>query len=145
MAGKRGFSESGAESYLLQLRIQNELLEIYSNLYNKNLDLETAKSHIQKLHSIYQDCKLSCLEEGAPAPDILRARLRANYWGALARIYRPMIMQTLSYNHHLSRDSFDMVLYAECGVRALVESTRAYHGVEERPFIITNPFSPAHA
>ena len=31
------------------------------------------------------------------------------------------------------------------GVKALIESTRAFHGVEDKRFIITNVFGTAHA
>ncbi|KAK1829107.1 hypothetical protein QBC39DRAFT_139437 [Podospora conica] len=41
--------------------------------------------------------------------------------------------------------SEEVVQNAVKGIRALIESTRAFHGVEDRRFIITNVFGTAHA
>ena len=45
-----------------------------------------------------------------------------------------------------SRDIPDQVIeYARRGVNALIESTRAFHGLRDRRFIVTNVFGTAHA
>ncbi|KAL2014990.1 hypothetical protein VTK56DRAFT_6549 [Thermocarpiscus australiensis] len=38
-----------------------------------------------------------------------------------------------------------VIEYATRGVRALIESTRAFHGLKEKRFIVTNIFGTAHA
>ncbi|KAK0719508.1 hypothetical protein B0H67DRAFT_154506 [Lasiosphaeris hirsuta] len=105
-----------------------------------------------------------------PARDILAARLRAKYWGAQVITYRPFIRQILESNHkNMSVESSmplsgeyrgdtampdaraadeippDMINNAVRGIRGLIESTRAFHAVEDRRFIITNVFGTAHA
>lgn len=107
-----------------------------------------------------------------PANDILAARLRAKYWGAHVITYRPFIRQILEHNcQNLSTGtpgngqsgeygpapgresgplspgemSQEVIDNAAKGIRALIESTRAFHGVPDRRFIITNVFGTAHA
>lgn len=109
-----------------------------------------------------------------PAGDILSARLRAKYWGAQVITYRPFVRQILEFNFQktMANDSPmpasdfrtdlsvpvigpearstedippEMIEYAVKGVRALIESTRAFHGLKEKRFIITNVFGTAHA
>ena len=110
-----------------------------------------------------------------PAKDILAARLRAKYWGAQVITYRPFIRQILESSHrglpmesplpvsggnfhnepaaimsppgpHSPPDGNEEVIQnAAKGIRALVESTRAFHGIEDKRFIITNVFGTAHA
>ncbi|KAL2016046.1 hypothetical protein VTK56DRAFT_4312 [Thermocarpiscus australiensis] len=109
-----------------------------------------------------------------PAADILSARLRAKYWGAQVITYRPFVGQILQFNFakaHPDRSqmppsslgadipvtsigpkarsikdiSKHVIEYAARGVRALIESTRAFHGLKEKRFIVTNIFGTAHA
>ncbi|RDA88602.1 hypothetical protein CP532_5819 [Ophiocordyceps camponoti-leonardi (nom. inval.)] len=111
-------------------------------------------------------------EDDAPAGDILSARLRGKYWGAQVITYRPFVRMILEFNHnrkqatgpgtmefHLgsvhqkiggNATSLDMdpqvLVLARKGIRALIESTRAFHGLgEEMRPIITNVFGTAHA
>ncbi|KAK4149959.1 hypothetical protein C8A00DRAFT_46542 [Chaetomidium leptoderma] len=104
-----------------------------------------------------------------PAGDILAARLRAKYWGAHVITYRPFVRQILEANFQKTSDESpmpasdfrsgvvvpvigpdkeippQMIEYAVKGVQALIESTRAFHGLKEKRFIITNVFGTAHA
>lgn len=104
-----------------------------------------------------------------PASDILSARLRAKYWGAQVITYRPFVRQILEFNFQktandspLPASDFrsgvvvpvigpdndippQMIEYAVKGVGALIESTRAFHGLKEKRFIVTNIFGTAHA
>lgn len=111
-------------------------------------------------------------ESDPPAEDILAARLRGKYWGAQVITYRPFVRMILEFNHsrkhatgpeamefrmgnvlqtlYSSTTSLDIdpkvSEFARRGIKALVESTRAFHGLGEdlRP-IITNVFGTAHA
>ncbi|RDA93725.1 hypothetical protein CP533_0214 [Ophiocordyceps camponoti-saundersi (nom. inval.)] len=110
-------------------------------------------------------------EDDDPADDILSARLRGKYWGAQVITYRPFIRMILDCNHsrkqetgpetmefqvgnlhqRFSRDTtsvdFDpqILELARKGIKALIESTRAFHGLGESRPIITNVFGTAHA
>ncbi|KAI0134125.1 hypothetical protein BJ170DRAFT_716509 [Xylariales sp. AK1849] len=108
-----------------------------------------------------------------PAPDILAARLRAKYWGSQVILYRPYI-DVILRNERLpdrmfrhgppppeqwSKQGIDVggvclprnidpraVSYARLGIFALVESTRAFHGLDRRQrILVTNVFTTAHA
>lgn len=112
-------------------------------------------------------------EDDPPAGDILSARLRGKYWGAQVITYRPFVRMILEFNHgrktQLSSPQmtefrqgnvysriasgaktigeFDpkVIELARKGIKALVESTRAFHGLGEKRPIITNVFGTAHA
>ncbi|GKU12317.1 unnamed protein product, partial [Fusarium langsethiae] len=106
-------------------------------------------------------------EDDPPADDILAARLRAKYWGAQVIAYSPFIRQILQFSHsiknHASSPNFpsissefrqditmhpkarahgdidpQVVELAEKGIKALIESTRAFHGLGDKRPIITN-------
>jgi hypothetical protein len=110
-----------------------------------------------------------------PAKDILSARLRAKFWGAQVITFRPFIRQILDFNSNKrpaadssvpvssdfrrdvsvpmigpdtrSENDIDpqIIAYAQKGIRALIESTRAFHNIEDKRFVITNVFGTAHA
>ncbi|KAL2023110.1 hypothetical protein VTK56DRAFT_3716 [Thermocarpiscus australiensis] len=108
-----------------------------------------------------------------PAKDILSARLRAKFWGAQVITYRPFVRQILEFNYSRANDTQmpvsgdfrsgitvpvispdakskhdiprEVVEYAAKGVKALIESTRAFHGLKEKRYIVTNVFGTAHA
>jgi hypothetical protein len=112
-------------------------------------------------------------EDDPPAEDILSARLRAKYWGAQAITYRPFIKQILGFSYNQKHEAAaplhsefrhgveapyihpntkaysdipaKLVEYARLGVRALIESTQAFHGLDDKRLIITNIFGTAHA
>jgi hypothetical protein len=114
-------------------------------------------------------------EDDPPAADILSARLRAKYWGAQVITYRPFIRQILEFSYRIKdntrpktelksefregiiapvidpnarapSDIDPQVLdLAKKGIKALIESTRAFHGLDDRRPIITNVFGTAHA
>lgn len=112
-------------------------------------------------------------EDDPPADDILSARLRGKYWGAQVITYRPFVRMILEFNHgrknhpsspHMTvfREGYvysqiasgarsmsdidpKVVELARRGIKALVESTRAFHGLGEKRPIITNVFGTAHA
>ncbi|XP_044721337.1 fungal zn(2)-Cys(6) binuclear cluster domain-containing protein [Hirsutella rhossiliensis] len=112
-------------------------------------------------------------EDDPPADDILSARLRGKYWGAQVITYRPFVRMILEFNHsrknhpsspHMTefREGYvysriasgartmsdidpKVVELAQRGIKALVESTRAFHGLGEKRPIITNVFGTAHA
>jgi hypothetical protein len=108
-----------------------------------------------------------------PATNLLAARLRAKYYGSQVIAYRPylgMILNSddvpekmfstpappreqwaqLGYDldHTVLPDNMDprIVLNARMAIEALIESTRAFHGlpIDER-YIVTNIFGTVHA
>lgn len=100
-----------------------------------------------------------------PAADILGARLRAKYWGSQVILYRPFLRAILErepwpYHNQGSPDAQPglsleemppnvdprILNYAGLAIHALVESTRAFHGIpSSQRIIITNVFGTAHA
>lgn len=114
-------------------------------------------------------------DDGPPAKNILAARLRAKYWGSQVILYRPFLDAVLhpakstqglfaakpigpredprvdlsdySLPDNMDQPTFLCALnYARRGIQALVESTRAFHGLESnKRFIVTNHFTTAHA
>lgn len=104
-------------------------------------------------------------DKDPPANDILGARLRAKYWGSQVILYRPFLRAILEREpwppYHNSAGSPDaaplddemprnvdprILHYAGLAINALVESTRAFHGIpSSQRIIITNVFGTAHA
>lgn len=113
-------------------------------------------------------------EDDPPAGDILSARLRAKYWGAQNITFRPFLRQILHFSAAKSHPAeiappvsefraeinvpridpentdpanLDPKIFefAKKGIRALIESTRSFHGLGDKRPIITNVFGTAHA
>ncbi|KAI1389620.1 uncharacterized protein F4822DRAFT_436990 [Hypoxylon trugodes] len=105
-------------------------------------------------------------DEDPPANDILGARLRAKYWGSQVILYRPFLKKILErefqYNNQVdspdTQPPYDhdeapppgmdrrVLNYAGLAISALIESTRAFHGIpNNQRIIITNVFGTAHA
>jgi hypothetical protein len=105
-----------------------------------------------------------------PASDFLSARIRAKFWGANVITYRPSIKTALDYNHfpkeweqaiphedvggwakvrsdarRLSDVDQVVIDNAKKGIDAIIKSTMAFHGLEDKRFIITNVFGTALA
>lgn len=172
MATGLGFDEHVLRSYLAQLYLRKNLNQIHQTLYNPEnpqpLETHSAGGGIIEIIQNSLDMRFvppefKFLESDPPAKDILSARLRAKYWGARVITFRPFIRQILEHNFDKAmsttspmqgvspagriQDDFsdDVKAYAQKGIKALVESTRAFHGVEDKRFIITNVFGTAHA
>ncbi|KAI0394272.1 hypothetical protein F5Y17DRAFT_475941 [Xylariaceae sp. FL0594] len=103
------------------------------------------------------------------ATDLLSARLRAKYWGSQVIIYRPFLRHILeeeAIKRQNTRPSSPeprsleelgerrvrtygerTIEYAKLAIQALIESTRAFHGIDTscKRIIITNHFGTAHA
>lgn len=108
-----------------------------------------------------------------PAKDILTARLRAKYWGSQVILYRKFI-DMIIHDHRLPEHTFKgppphrsdwaahkielahihipvgmdprVLNFARLGISALIESTRAFHGlVKGHRILVTNVFTTAHA
>ncbi|KAI1302024.1 hypothetical protein F5Y03DRAFT_215243 [Xylaria venustula] len=110
-------------------------------------------------------------DDNDPLPDdILAARLRAKYWGSQVILYRPFLRIILDgeaetppayHNDAASPDAITplgigeksrtvhdsrTIEYAGLAIHALIESTRAFHGIhKDKRIIITNVFGTAHA
>ncbi|KAF2968363.1 hypothetical protein GQX73_g5190 [Xylaria multiplex] len=110
-------------------------------------------------------------QDDDPLPDdILAARLRAKYWGSQVILYRPFLRMILDgeaqppstyQNEHASPDTITSIGIdersrkghdprtignARLAIDALIESTRAFHGIhKDKRIIITNVFGTAHA
>ncbi|KAK4237469.1 hypothetical protein C8A03DRAFT_34586 [Achaetomium macrosporum] len=169
LARQLGFDEHVLQSYLAQLYLRKSLNQIHGMLYDPQKPLSLRGPNIIEyiqnsldMRFVPPEFKFDPLND-PPAGDILSARLRAKYWGAQVITYRPFVREILDINFRKSAannglvpvtdpesSSADditpqMIEYAVKGVRALIESTRAFHGLKEKRFIITNVFGTAHA
>jgi hypothetical protein len=173
LAQPLGFDEHVLESYLAQLYLRKSLNQIHGMLYNPEIPpTDGTIHHIQDrlLDMRWVPPQYKFSEEDPPAGDILAARLRAKYWGAQVITYRPYIRGILEFNFNKSAMAHQSTMpaheyrevvapvigpnneilphaieYASKGVHGLIESTRAFHGLKEKRFIITNVFGTAHA
>lgn len=113
-------------------------------------------------------------QDDPPATDILSARLRAKYWGAQNITLRPFIKRIFDFNQRhtalnspvpisgdfrsemsvpfigpeaTTEEEIDprIIEYARRAIRALIQSTKSFHGLGDQRFIITNVFGTAHA
>lgn len=170
-----GFPEEVMNSYGAQLYLRKRLNEISGQLYNPKyrLNLEDRLKVTAGIQTIFEHQSLWAASyafdtEAPPAEDILSARLRAKFWGANVITYRPYVETIMSWSHARKhpeeyRDknfsSFSVpsnattpsdidptvLKHAERGVKAVIKSTEAFHGLKDKRFIITNVFGTAHA
>jgi len=98
-------------------------------------------------------------ETDPPAGDILAARLRAKYYGTEVITYRPflkMVMNRPSRLKEIMEGSPDnstppenispkIMNYTRLCIKAMENSTRAFHGMEGGRLIVTNVWGTAHA
>jgi hypothetical protein len=98
-------------------------------------------------------------ESDPPSNDILAARLRAKYYGTEVITYRPFLKMIMNRTWHLNRlaegspdnsaplenISPKILNYTKLCIKAMENSTRAFHGMEGGRLIITNVWGTAHA
>lgn len=166
MVNVLGFDEPVVWSYHAQLYLRKRLNEISGKLYNPEKKvrpddqkiLAEIEESVFKNKDIWAGMYRFALNE-PPSPDILHARFRAKFWGANVITYRPSIQEILDQSYRenhpeefpgqhpgMMYDVSSIVLgNAVKGLNALKNSTRAFHGLQDKRFIITNPFGTAHA
>jgi hypothetical protein len=93
-------------------------------------------------------------ETAPPASDILSARLRAKYYGAEVITYRLFLKMVMNRPSQVTQKSggtantaipLNILNYAKLCIKALENSTRAFHGIEGGRLIVTNVWGTAHA
>lgn len=165
-----GIDERVASSYYGQLWLRKMLNKAHTMLYGPKSERENF-SLITLVETLLENLtggehlwwpKHHPREPETPADNILDARLRAKYWGAMNIICRPIIksilqgdIQTNQVDANLDRtDSLNELVdphdstvleIARRGINALLHSTKAFHGLRERRYIVTNIFGTAHA
>lgn len=95
-----------------------------------------------------------------PADNILDAKLRAKYWGAINIICRPIIKFVLMLNCPGMQEGFDptnplngpldpkdkiVLEIAKRGINAFIYNTKTFHSFSKRRYIVTNIFGTAQA
>ncbi|KAI1332824.1 hypothetical protein F5Y16DRAFT_127132 [Xylariaceae sp. FL0255] len=172
------------EGYLAQLYLRKQLNKVHNLFYDpekeaQNLHVETMEDGVNEIQGFLKTSRHQWApphyqwQDSDPLPtDILRARLRAKYWGSQVILYRPFLRtileggaqpsgmfrsepppSNLMASLHIDENDprvriYDPRIfeYARHGIDALVESTRAFHGIDlEKRLIITNVFGTAHA
>lgn len=170
-----GFPIQVLHSYSAQLFLRKRMNEISGQLYNPkhNLNLDIRMSITADFQSTLDNQKVWAAtyafnEDDLPAEDILTARYRAKFWGANVINYRPYVEDIMGWSHaHKHPEEYVNKAYsslsvpsnattpsdipefviklAERGIRAVIKSTEAFHGLKDKRFIITNVFGTAHA
>ncbi|EJP61592.1 C6 zinc finger domain-containing protein [Beauveria bassiana ARSEF 2860] len=165
-----GFLKPVLDSYLGQIYLRTHLNSIHRMLYAPEDLTKGGRADIPLKNIDFVSDAVSGMEwvapsfafreDDPPASDILSARLRAKYWGAQVLTYRPFLRQILQHsfveNHSTNeqlpsvkfRAEFEapqLLVFARKAIKALIESTRAFHGLGEKRPIITNVFGTAHA
>ena len=144
-------------SYTGQIFLRTHLNSIHRTLYPPGAAKSFAEIGLQNI-SLLQESVSSAAwipptfhftEDDSPATDILSARMRAKYWGAQVITFRPFIWQVLHSSDTTSSDRLRTTNFifnqAVFGIKALIESTRAFHGLKGGPPVVTNRFGTAHA
>jgi hypothetical protein len=172
MAFENGFDLRVIQSYMAQLYMRKRLNEIHRTLYSpeRQFGLPT-RTEIEQIERLLLNAQAVPPEfrfdpSDPPAGDILSARLRAKHWGAQNITYRPFIRYILDTNEINQRTQrppipvdvaaeagqtvqeyslAEVINFAQKGIKALIESTRAFHGMGDDRLIITNVFGTAHA
>lgn len=160
-AERETLEDSVFHLYLGQLYLRKHLNTIHSKIYHpKNEgkrilpgsplfeDLGRLMESVATMDWLYPPYRFH--EDDPPADNILAARLRAKYWGSQVITYRPFIKEIFEDSHKIINGQLaidpQVLTYAEKGIRALMESTRAFHNVDvNKRLIVTNIFGTAHA
>ncbi|EJT68926.1 hypothetical protein GGTG_13516 [Gaeumannomyces tritici R3-111a-1] len=147
-----GIDERVAKSYLGQLYLRKQLNKAHTLLYGDRIE----RSHYRGMLDMIQ--QLSDMidpnlwvapvfkfdpETDPPATEILSI-LNSKFKEQLSDNPEE-IDWTDPINEVVDPNDPIILNYAKKGIRALIESTKAFHGLKERRFIITNVFGTAHA
>ncbi|KAK8050625.1 hypothetical protein PG994_012355 [Apiospora phragmitis] len=169
-------SSYSAQLYLRkQLNLIHELFYNPSSRNDRTTEekMEYLQTSLETSRHQWVPAEFTFKDSDPPAGDILSARLRAKYWGSQNILYRPFIDIILhpdrpsdglfSQTPHRLHDTVDTSMYplppnmtvetfpraltyAARGINALIESTRAFHGLDPRHrLLVTNVFTTAHA
>lgn len=167
-------SSSTSEASSVRHQGQPSLNEVRPSIQNVHTGFDRAVEALEESLSSFQSiCGALFGHEGSPpANDILTARLRAKFYGAQVITYRPYVEQILELSSLSSVPSdrsagapyaIEMssyvdgqvfiqtsrfhkhLQYAKRGIRALINSTRAFHGLGGGRLIVTNVWGTAHA
>ena len=137
------FDEHVLKGFSVQAYLRKRWYEI-SELYgNKDEPLcQSYLGHAEKTLTELIGLGLGITPSEAPAKDVLSAKLRARYWGVWVITYRPFVRQVLELNssnrgQEIAPEARDRALH---GVTAIIESTRAFHGLD---VTFVNPFETA--
>jgi hypothetical protein len=141
--------------YQYQLSLRQILNGVHGTLYRSDqpvpLAIETFTRELVRQVKEWRKAlveQLKWSDDDPPPNEINAARLRAKYWGATYIINRPWVWYILHEDRIASPADGLEAKHIEDACRtclkAAVRSTRAFHGILQRP-IITNIFGTAHA
>lgn len=169
-----GYASTILTSYAAQLWVRKQLNQVHNQLYRLDLPdggpaMQATTEHLEKVlaKSQWVPAEFQFQDSDEPASDFLAARLRAKYWGSQVILYRKYI-HIILHNQHSSHNVLDgwtlykvddkqsfrvppgmnpqALNYARLGISALVQSTKAFHGLEKgHRILVTNVFTTAHA
>lgn len=166
-----GYSQDILTSYQAQLWVRKQLNQVHHQLYSLDLPdagpamlntTEDLKRLLAKKQWVPEE--FSFEDTDGPASTFLAARLRAKYWGSQVILYRPYIRICLHAHRDMNSSSSvhkiddkqgfhvptgmnaQALNYARLGISALIQSTKAFHGLERgHRILVTSVFTTAHA
>lgn len=86
--------------------------------------------------------ELGFAEHNSLAADILQAHLQGTYLQIIAIAYRPCVMRILESNGHCNDP--ELIQAAKKGIQAMIDSTKAYHGLGLQRLIVPHVWVIAH-
>ncbi|AEO60280.1 hypothetical protein MYCTH_2309396 [Thermothelomyces thermophilus ATCC 42464] len=128
------------KGFAAQAYLRRRWHEIY-NLHD-GVDEPLRAAYLHHAEEALKNLQFPFTENEPPAKDVVYAKLRAGYWRAWVVTYRPFVRRVLELNGANRRRELtpEDTTLAGLGIKAIIESTRAFHGLEAT---ITNPFETA--
>lgn len=163
LASRYGFDARILSSFSAQAYLRKNLNKILEMLYHPSreevVQVAGLVNELDMVEYIEKALDISkCIPQefqfglkDPPAGDILSARIRAQWWGAHVITSRSFIRHVLHLKEAFGPQATEsdippnIIRNAEKGVNALIQSIRAFHGLEPGRFVITNVFGTAHA
>ncbi|KAI1382598.1 uncharacterized protein F4822DRAFT_435427 [Hypoxylon trugodes] len=174
LATSRGVPRHAIESYIAQLYLRKQLALVHDSFkHTKFTSREDAIKVLQGALKDTRDTKQTWVPQGSrwkdgdpPTKDAPSARLRAMYWITQIVLYIPFLRVVLEseavpanlypvpppVDTWIGPDVDDVkikqdtrtISYAKLAIEALVENTRAFHGIDRSHLVILNLLNMAH-
>ncbi|KAI0147285.1 hypothetical protein GGR57DRAFT_505749 [Xylariaceae sp. FL1272] len=145
---RHGFRKGIAECYIMHIFMRKQLGSISksapSSLSIDEWPEEAAAVFKSLLSRQWIHADYTWRDDDPLPTDLLKASFRDAYWASICALYRPFLHKILMGNT-LAGATENIDEHARQAVNALIENTRAFHGIQNyRRLIVTNIFGIAH-